>query len=163
MRHTNLDHRPVERPELDEQLRRQEGTPGRQPDVGEGLAAEELAGAIDIPNLQAEEDPQAGPVDPRVGEPDGWISTLDAIADDDVGECRRGLVDGPPDPVEQTRQVSDPELPVAVGEADERISRGAEPAAQRSSISLVDAVMDRPLRDGPRWRPCRRSCRRPRR
>ena len=47
------------------------------------------------------------------------------------------------DPVEQSTKVGDPELPVAVGEADQRIARRPQAAAEGRAVALVDAVVDR--------------------
>ena len=77
--------------ELDEQLRRQEraarlerGCP-RGPERRKSLQAQSTS-RTRRPKKQA----QAGPVDARVGEPDGRVGALDAVADHDVaGRVRR--------------------------------------------------------------------------
>ena len=74
-------------PELDQQLGREEGAARLDPDALERLAPEELAGAVDVADPQAEEDPVGEPVGPRVDDPDGRVGAPDAVADDDV---RRG-------------------------------------------------------------------------
>ena len=113
--------RPPGRRELDEQLRRQEGAARLDADAPQRLAPEELAGAVEVADAQAEEEPQAGPVDARVGQAEGRVGALDAVADHDVGgdagavAVQRAL--------EQAPEVGDPELAVAVGEADERVAR----------------------------------------
>ena len=85
--------------------------PEFDPDALERLAPEELAGAVDVGDLEAEEDPVGQPVGPRVQRPDERIGALDPEADDDVG--RVGLRE----PGGQPAEVRDLELAVAVGEA----------------------------------------------
>ena len=158
--HADLDHAPMQRTQLDEQLCRQEGATRREPDVLEGLPAEELAGAVDVAHLEAEEEPQAGAIDPRICEADGRVGALDAVTDDDIRECRGGRIDGLPHPVEQGGEVGDPELAVAVREADQRIARSPQAGPERRAVALVQAVVDstnhtgmlggEPVRDGAR-------------
>ena len=66
MRNADLDDRPPRGSELDEKFRREERAAGLDRDVLEGRPPEELAGAVDVPNPEAEPDEVREPVDPRV-------------------------------------------------------------------------------------------------
>ena len=125
-------------PELDQELRREEGAVGLDADVLERRAPEELAGAVDIGHPQPEEDPVREPVGPRVGGADRGVGPLDPEPDDDIGRVRFGRARGePPD-------VRDLELAVAIGERDEVVARGREARAERGAIAQVGRVVDDP-------------------
>ena len=102
----------------------------------EHLAPEELAGAVDVPDLQAEEDPVRQPVGTGVDGPDDRVRPPDAEADDHVravglGEASR-----------QAPDVLDVELAVAVGERDQLVPGGAEAGTQRRAVPEVGRVVD---------------------
>ena len=78
-------------------------------------AAEELAGAVDVAHLEAEEEPQAEAIGARVDQADGRVGASQPKADHDVGHVRSFRTR------QQAGQVGDTELAVAIGERDERI------------------------------------------
>ena len=133
--------RPTALADLDEQLGGQEGAARLHAHAVEGPAAEELAGAVGVAHGEPEEEAQAGPVDARVGQPDGGVRAPDAIAGHDV----RGSPPARPaslQPRQQEGQVRDAELAVAVGEADERVARRPEARADGRPVALVHRVVD---------------------
>ena len=73
VRHADLDDRAARRPQLDQQLGREERAARLDADALERLAPEELAGAVDVGDAQAEEDPVGEPVGARVERPDERI------------------------------------------------------------------------------------------
>ena len=124
--------------DLDQQLRGEERAARLDPDALERLAPEQLAGAVDVADLEAEEDPVGELVGARVRDPDERVRALDPVADDDVG------VVGRRQPLGQPAEVRDLELAVAVGEGKELEPRRLEARAQRAAIAAVDVVVDRP-------------------
>ncbi len=136
VRHPDLGDRAARGAELDQELRREEGPVRFDVDALERLAAEELAGAVDVGDLEPEEDPVGEPVGARVGGADERVGALDAEADDDVGRVGGGEALGePPD-------VGDVELAVAVGERDELVAGRREAGAERGAVPEVRRVVD---------------------
>jgi hypothetical protein len=113
MRDAHLDDPSAGSPELDQQLGREEGTARCDTDPLERRAAEQLAGAVDIADPEAEPDPVRQPIDPGIERPHERIGSNDAEADDGVGRVRLA------ESLEQATQVGDAELPIAIGEGDE--------------------------------------------
>ena len=83
-------------PQLDDHLGGEEGAAGFDSQPLEGLAPEELARAVDVGDLEAEEDPVGQAVGTRVQGPDKRIGALDPEADDDVGRVLLGDPGGQP-------------------------------------------------------------------
>ena len=84
------------RPELDQELGREERAARIDRQPLERLTPEELAGAVDVADRQAEEDPVRKSVGPGVERPDEGIGPLDPEPDDDIGPvCRRQPIDQP--------------------------------------------------------------------
>ena len=110
-------------------LGREEGPVGLDAEALEGRAPEELAGAVDVGDAEAEEDPVGEPVRAGVGGPDRRVGALDPEADDDVGGIGGGH------PLGQPSDVDHLELAVAVGERDEVEARGGEARAERGAIA----------------------------
>ena len=124
--------RPAGGPQLDQQLGREERAARLDAHALEGLAPEQLAGAVDVADPEAEEDPVGEPVGPGVERPDRRVGALDPEADDDVRVVRLGQARGQP------AEVGDPELAVAVGEGDEVVAAAPNPTgARRRSRRLV--------------------------
>ena len=70
VRDADLDDRAAGGAQLDDHLGREEGAAGFDAQAFERLAAEELAGAVDVGDLEAEEDPVGQSVRARVERPD---------------------------------------------------------------------------------------------
>ena len=81
---TDLDDGPAGRPQLDDHLGREEGAAGFDTQPVEGLAPEELAGAVDVGDLEPEEDPVGQSIRARVERADQRVGALDPEADDDI-------------------------------------------------------------------------------
>src|SRR5215212_8136127 len=131
VRNADLDDRAAGCPQLDQELGREERTAGLDADAVEPLAPEELAGAVDIANAEAEEDPIGEAVRPCVERPHEWIRPLDPEADDRVGAV------GSSHPIDQPAEILDPELAITVGEGDVLVVRGSKPAAERGAVAEV--------------------------
>ena len=136
--HADLDDRPAGRVQLDQQLGREERAARLDRDPREGVTPEQLAGAVDVADLEAEPDPVGEPVQPGVDRPDERVRPLDPVADDGVGLI--GLAEAGGEPAE----VRDPELAVAVGERDELVAGGPEAGQQRRAVAEVRRVVDGP-------------------
>jgi hypothetical protein len=136
VRDTDLDDRAARCPQLDEQLGREERTVRLDVDVLERLASEELAGAIDVGDLEAEEDPIGEAIRTGVQGPDERIRASDPVADDHIGVigCRK--------PFGQPPEVLDAELAVAIGEGHELVAGRREPGPQRGAVAEVGRVVD---------------------
>ena len=85
MRHPDLGDGRALRPQLDQQLGREERAARFDADALQRLAPEQLARAVDVADPQPEEDPVREPVAPRVDRPDERVGALDPVADDHVG------------------------------------------------------------------------------
>ena len=155
--HADLDDRPAGGVQLDQQLGREERAARLDRDPRQRLAPEQLAGAVDVADLEAEPDPDREPVQPGVDRPDERVRPLDPVADDGVGLV--GLAEAGGEPAE----VRDPELAVAVGERDELVARrpGSRTAAPRRSRGSSGGGRPGRRRGSPR--PARRRSRRSRR
>ena len=136
MRDADLDDGPAGGAELDDHLGREEGAAGFDPEPFERLAPEELAGAVDIGDREAEEDAVGEAIGARVGDPQRRVGALDPEADDDIGAVRLGQPRG------QAADVGDLELAVAVGEGDELVAGGSEAGAKRGAVAEVGRVVD---------------------
>ena len=138
MRDTDLDHGPARRPQLDDHLGREEGAARFDSKPLERLAPEELGGAVDIGDLEAEEDAVRQSIGARVGGADERVGALDPEAGDDVGLVRGGQ------PGRQAPDVGDLELAIAVGVGDELVSGGPEPGTKGRAVAEVGRVVDGP-------------------
>ncbi len=136
VRDADLDDGPVGGAELDDHLGREEGAAGLDPEPLERLAAEELAGAVDVGDLEAEEDPVGEAIGAGVEGADERVGALDPEADDDVGGVGLGQAGG------QAAEVGDLELAVAVGEGDEVVAGGREAGAEGGAVAEVGRVVD---------------------
>ena len=83
MRDADLDDASTRGAQLDQQLGREERPVRLDPDALERLAPEQLAGAIDVGDGQAEEQAVGQPVGPGVQGPDQRVRATDAVADDE--------------------------------------------------------------------------------
>jgi hypothetical protein len=133
----DLDDRAPRRPELDEELGREEGPTRFDADAPEGVAPEELAGTVDVGDAKAEEDPIGEPVGPRVERPDERIRTPDPEPDDGIGPAL-GVAGG------QAADVGDPELAIPVREGDQVVAGRAEPGPQGGPVAEVAGMVDGP-------------------
>ncbi len=140
MRHALLHDAAATLADLDEQLRREEGAARFDAHALEGLSAEELAGTIRVTHGEPEEEPQAGSVDPRIGQPDGGVGTADAEAGHDVSRRSRGP--SLRKTCHERGQVGETELAVAIGEADEGEAGRAQSRADGRAIAAVHRVVD---------------------
>jgi hypothetical protein len=138
MGHADLDHGAARGLQLDEQLGREEGALGLEVDALEDVAPEQLAGAVDVGDAEAEEDPVGQSIRPGIDRPDERVGALDAIARDDIGSVRRGVSRG------QSTEVRDAELAVAVREGHELVARRAEAGPQRRPVAAVHRVVHGP-------------------
>ena len=80
---------------------------------------------------------QAEAVGACIGQAQGRVGTLQAVADHDVGPR---LIQ----PAQEAPDVGYPELAIAVGEADERVARGSQPGTDGGPVAQVARVMDDP-------------------
>ena len=110
--------------------------PGLDAQALQRVAPEQLAGAIDVGDLQAEEDAVGQAVQPRVDRADQGIGALDAEAHDDV------RVVGPGEALGQAAEIRDTELAIAVGEGDELVAGSPEARAERGAVAEVRRVVD---------------------
>src|ERR687891_2619569 len=104
VRHADLDDDAAARPELDQQLGREERAAGFDGDSLERLAAEELAGTVDVADAKAEPDEVREAVRLRVDRSDERIGSFDPVADDRIGRIRFG------EPLGQPADVGNAEL-----------------------------------------------------
>ena len=138
VRDADLGDRAALLADLDQQLRREERAAGLDPDALEGLAPEQLAGAVDVADPEPEEDPVGELVGPGVHDPDQGVGALDPVAHHHVRAIVRR------EPGRQPAEVLDPELPVAVGEREQLVARGLEAGPERAAVAAVDVVVDDP-------------------
>ena len=136
VRDADLDHAPARGLDLDQQLGREERAARLDADALERLPPEQLAGAVDVLDLEAEEDAVGELVGPRVDDADDRVRALDPVADDRVRMVR--LVEARRQPAE----VRDLELAVAVGEREQVVARRLEARAQGAAVAAVDRVVD---------------------
>ena len=118
----------------DQHLRREEGAPGLDPEPAQGVAPEELAGAVDVADPEAEEDPVGELVGARVDGADDRVRPLDPEPDHRVRRVGRR------DPRDEEPEIGDPELAVTVREADELMLRRPEARPEGGTVALVDLV-----------------------
>ena len=146
MRDPHLDDGPSFSSELDDHLGGEEGATRFDSEPLEHLTPEELGGAIDIGDLEPEEDAVGQSIGARVGDPHGWVGALDPEADDGVGMV------GNDEALRQPCEVGDAELAVPVGEGDVLEARRAEPGPQGRPVPQVGRMVNGPddIRTGRR-------------
>ncbi len=111
--------------------------PGFDPDTFERGTTEELAGAVDVADPEAEPDAIRELVQPGVDRANWRIGPPDAVADDDVWGIGLG------EPGDQPTEVGNSELAIPVGEADKVVAGRPEARAERRPVAQVHRVVDR--------------------
>ena len=122
--------------ELDQEFGGEERASGLDPDRLQRPALEQFAGAVDVVDADAKEDPVGEAVDAGVPAADRRIGPLQAESDHDVRCVGLGHAG------RQAADVDHPELTIAVDECDQLEPGGAEAGSQGRSVAQVGGVMD---------------------
>jgi hypothetical protein len=143
---------PAPRAQLDQELRREERAAGFNRHALERAPGEQLAGTVDVADLEPEEEPVGEPVGTRVQGSNEGVGASNAVPDDRVGGARL-------EPLDKAPEIDDLELAVTVRVRKMVEAGGGEPGPERGTVAEVGRVVDganRWVRRGQRVRQRRR-------
>jgi hypothetical protein len=133
MRHPHLLGGYSRKSQTDEELSREEGAVRVHADATERITLKEFCSAVNVADAKAKPETIGKPVERCIHETQQWISTLQSIPNDNwcarwFGTCN------------ESRQISNAELAVAIGECQVRIASRGKSWAKGSPIPTIDFV-----------------------